>query len=396
MRIAPALLLLLCLPPASHALLEDWYPDPASYGARDTVFKTVNATNDSFVERFVVTARDSQGRPLSSELETLREGQDSYVSAFDFSWSFDLGWSPMAGVVRCPARVVETRVIGLDCMREYLYDYAWNPDRRSLVATQTLQTPLCRWTDSLTFDEQGRIVEHRTCQQVYRTTSSATSTRRDTVGLVTIKHMGYDLPTDRHPRWIASHDEDTAKFYSWDSVHVLGPVDRPTGAELSDGGRDYTYMIARDSIARDAQGRILSVMRRYRTAADSSVHPLELREYLWKGDLVVEERRTRWGVRDSVIHRYLATLSYGDQMVGSTRRNNPRSALPLRVANGRLRLELSDARPATIHWVGLDGRTTLLHRGPARTTLVLAAPRRPGFLRIDQGGRVSTLRMPPL
>lgn len=303
MRTLPVLPLLLGLPLASHALLDDWLPDPVTFVGHDSVTVNVTATNDTSVQKYVVTARDSLSRPLASELEILRKGQDSYASAYELAWSFDLGWSPIPGAGRCPARVVETRLIGLTCMREYTYDYAWNPERRALVATESQPSPRCRWTDSLTYDVRMRLIEHRTCVQSYR--SSSNSTRVDTVGRVTIRSMGYEQPDDLHPRWVTRHDEDSSTFYLWDSVHVIGPVDRPDGAALFDGGRGYTYMIGHDSIVRDGNGRITSRTRRYHTFADPTEHPLELREYVWKDAAVAEERRTEWGVRfrDRAPHR---------------------------------------------------------------------------------------------
>lgn len=394
MRIPLTLPLLLGLPLSSHALLDDWLPDPASYDGRDSVVKIVTSAYDSYAERYSVSARDAQGRPLASELERLREGQDSQASAFEFSWSFELGWSPLDGVAGCPARTVETRVIGTTCMRIYTQDYTWSPERRSLVGTLTMHTPLCRWTDSVTFDEHGRVTERRVCEEVFR--SSSASDGIDTLGRVTIRRLGYEGPSDRHPRWIAQRADDTATFPYWDSVLVLGPVDRPTGAALFDGTGSSTYMIGHDSIARDERGRILSRVRRYHTAYDPTEHPLERREYEWQGDLLMKERRTEWGVRDSVINEFLALYSYGGALVGATRRSAPRGAFARRSAEGGIRLELSDARPATIRWVGLDGRATLLYRGSSRTSLELAAPRSPGFLRIEQAGKVATLRVPPL
>jgi hypothetical protein len=389
MRTFLVLPILLGSPLASHALLDDWLPDPVTFVGHDTVIAKVSSTNDNSVQRYVVTARDGQGRPLSSEYETLREGQDSYVSAYEFSWSFDLGWSPIAGVGRCPVRAVETRMIGPNCMREYVYDYAWNPDRRALVATATEQSPLCRWTDSITSDARGRVTEHRTCVQSIRSYSN--SSRIDTLGHVTIRRMGYEQPGDLHPRWISEHDEDSM---SWDSVHVIGPVDRPDGAELFDGGRNYTYMIGHDSIARDDSGRITSRRTRYHTFADPTEHPLELREYVWK-NAVVEERRTRWGVRDSVIYRYLALYTYGSEPLGASHRVAPETAIVHRTPDGRLELDLKTAGSARIEWVALDGRRTTLHDGPALGTLRLRAPEGPALLRIRQDNHTATMRVPP-
>lgn len=385
--------LLACLPLASHALLDDWLPDPDAFVGHDSVTAVIVYNKDTSFQKYSVEERDSKGRPLFSRLEFVPRSGDTTVSTYEFVWDFDLGWSPVVGAAGCPARMFETIVYGPTCTKGYTRDYTRSADLRSIKATSTGQSRLCRWTDSLSYDALGRMVEHRTCEQAYRSTSA--SEKVDTVGRVQIRRMGYEKDVDRHPRWIVLEDEDTA-FYTWDSVHVIGPVDRPEGADLFDGGRGYTYMIGRDSVVRDGQGQVLSRKRSYHTASDPTEHPLDLWEYDWKDGDLVRKRRFGWCRGDTVCSRSLADYSYGSLATSGIRKPAIAGAAVRRSGDGRLAMTFSDTRSAArIEWISFDGGRVVLHDGPVSDALRLAAPCGPALLRIRQGGRISTLGLPP-
>jgi len=373
-------------PEMAYPYLEDSFSRESSYRA------TVRSLG-----RWTVLQRDQDGRPVVAREDWIPPAAPNTVSTsetYEFSWGLPvelpLGSDHLGllvdakGCTSWPSHVRTTETRGDSTVSVVDFEVSWNDATRSLTTLRTQQGSAavgaapCPWRDSIAFDGSDRPTVQVTCMEDSRTLAGAAQrwTR--------IRH--YDSPSDSRPRWTSEHSTDTAR--SVDSVAYFGPVETPTHkiTVARKSGAPGTILSSRtDSLFWNSRGQVVS--RIYHVGVDSARAGYR---YRWDEGRLLQVATGGFDLDSMVSVGDVDAFTYGT--AGSAIRSRSDRAVGLRrTSQGLVVIPRIGTVPARVEWTSLEGRRQPLRiAATSGSSLTVAVPPGPGFLRVTQDDLVRT------
>ena len=354
--------------------------------------------SDLMIERWVVHARDANGRPLRTTLESSdptrpEAGKTTVTNTFEWGLPVEL---PLArqprsfdtphmfvGCTSWPSSLKTEFMQGDSSVLRAYYRTTWNPLDRSLTLRGdsswfqgvTFATPGAPWVDSIVFDEQDRtihVIKHITITvggaQIHTTKS---------------RRIHFENALDLRPRWTSEHSEDIGDVV--DSVTYVGLVGRPTHAihvRRLGGHLDSSFRVRIDTLEWGAEARLVSWSFVLGSSPDSMARISS--RTTWEGSKIT---RWIWQIANADTTETLMekSFTYGGAGTGTSSRSTRLFGLR-RTSRGLVGVPRNSTAPPRVEWVSLEGRRQPLRIiTTSESSLTVAAPHGFGVLRVIQG-----------